>query len=102
MELFGILLSIPAAFVASVGYCLVLAKIIIRVDPLRRLMWGASVGVLCLFVLEIVLLATIGAVRSRASIGPVFYLAHLAVFFLGTPALANVLILRNPRSTFPW
>jgi hypothetical protein len=102
MELFGIILSIPVAFVASVVYCFFLAKIIIRVDLLRRFMWAASVGVLLLFAVEIVLLVTIGAVRSRASIGPGFYVAHLAVFFLGPPSLANVLILRNPRSPFRW
>ena len=102
MELFGIILSIPVAFVASVVYCFFLAKIIIRVAPLRRFMWAASVGVLLLFAVEIVLLMTISAVRSRASIGPGFYVTHLAVFFLGTPALANVLILRNPRSPFRW
>jgi hypothetical protein len=102
MELFGIILSIPVAFVASVVYCLLLAKIIIRVDPLRRLLWVVSVGVLSLFAVEILLLVTIGAIHSRESIGPVFYPAHLAVFCMGTPALANVLILRNPRSTFRW
>jgi hypothetical protein len=102
MELFGIVLSIPLAFVASVVYCLFLAKIIIRADLLRRFLWAASVGLLLLFAVEIVLLTTIGAVRSRANIGPAFYVAHLAVFFLGTPAVANVLILRNPRATFRW
>jgi hypothetical protein len=102
MELFGIILSIPVAFVASVVYCFFLAKIVIRVDLLRRFMWAASVVVLLLFAVEIGLLMTIGPRRSSDSIGPAFYVAHVAVFFLGTPALANVLILRSPRSRFRW
>jgi hypothetical protein len=100
MELFGIILAIPVAFVASVAYCYFLTKIIAPIDLLRKVMWVASAGVFFLLAVEIALLATIGTVRSRASIGPVFYLAHLAIFFLGTPSLANVIILRNPRATF--
>jgi hypothetical protein len=41
------------------------------------------------------MLATLGAVRSQAFLGPAFYVAHLSIFFFGTPALANVLLLRK-------
>ena len=102
MEIFGIALSIPAAFVASTVYSFLLSKVIIRIDPLRRLMWMASIAVLLLFVIEVALLITIGAVRSGTILGPGFYVAHVVIFFTGTPALANVLILRNPRGTFRW
>ena len=103
MELFGILLSIPVAFVASVVYCFLLATVLIRFDMLRRWMWWASLVVLIGFGVEILILATLGAVRARHIIGPVFYVAHLAVFLLGTPALANVLILRSrPARRFRW
>jgi len=102
MELFGIVLSIPAAFVVNTVYSLLLSRVITRIDPLRRFLWMASIGVLLLFVIEVALLIAIGAVRSGASLGPGFYVAHLVIFFTGPPALANVLILRNPRGTFRW
>ena len=48
------------------------------------------------FSAEVLLLATLGAVGSRTFVGPAFYVAHVVFFFLGTPALANVLLLRTP------
>ena len=105
MEVFAILLSVPAAFVASVVYCFLLAKIVVRFDTVSRWMWWASAVVLIGFAVEVLLLVTLGAVRVRTIIGPVFYLAHLLVFVLGTPALANVLILRSRpvlRSRWYW
>ena len=103
MELFGILLSIPAAFVASGVYCFLLAKIVTRFDTVSHWLCWASFAVLIAFGIEVLLLLTLGAVRARAVIGPAFYLGHLAVFVLGTPALANVLILRSrPDKHFRW
>jgi hypothetical protein len=32
-------------------------------------------------------------VGTRVVVGPVYYIAHLVIFFLGTPALLNVLVL---------
>jgi hypothetical protein len=94
MELFGIILSIPAAFVLSMIYCLVLAKVIARFD--RTALWCRNVSflVLALFGIEVVLLISLGPVRSRGILGPGFYVAHLFFFFLCTPALANLLVLR--------
>jgi hypothetical protein len=48
---------------------------------------------------EVVLLETLGAVRSRGIVGPAFYVVHLVFFFLCTPALANVLVLRPARGS---
>ena len=95
MELFGIVLSVPVAFVMSRSYCALLAKVVCRHEGLRRFLSLASLCVLGLFLLEIVLLLTLRAVRSRAMVGLCFYAAHVAFFFLGTPALANALVLRN-------
>jgi hypothetical protein len=48
-------------------------------------------------------LLTLGAVRSRAAIGPAFYPLHLALFVLAVPALANVLtIKRSGRVLGSW
>lgn len=102
MEMFGIVLSIPVAFVACLVYCLILAKVVVHIELLRRAMWAISLGVLMLFAIEVTLLVTLGAVRSRGFIGPTFYVAHLALFLLGTPALANLLVLWKPRGILRW
>jgi hypothetical protein len=93
MELFGILFSIPVAFVMSMVYCAILAHTIRQYALLRGLLYTSSLIVLFIFVCEVVLLATLGTVDSRALVGPSFYVAHLISFVLGTPALANVLLL---------
>jgi hypothetical protein len=100
--MFGILFSIPASFVASLVYCFLLAKFVVRLEPLSRLMWHVSVGVLIGFGAEILLLVTLGAVRARELLGPGFYVGHVVLFFLGAPALANILLLRRrPKRSVP-
>ena len=94
MEIFGIVLSIPVGFVACTLYCLLLVKVIARFGQLSRWLRFASHIVLALFSVEVVLLITLGAVRSRGVFGPGFYAAHICFFFLGPPALANSLVLR--------
>ena len=66
MEIFGIILSIPAAFVVSMIYCLFVAKVVTR--PERLIWWvrRASQVVLVLLVVEVIFVVLIGAVRSRA------------------------------------
>jgi hypothetical protein len=95
MEMFGILFSIPAAFVASTVWCAILVQIVNRFERLSRWLYTVSLIVLVAFLSEVVLLITLGAVQSRGIIGPVFYVVHSAIFFLGTPALANVALLHR-------
>ena len=76
-------------------YCAILARAIRRVERLSSWLYAASIVLLVGFLGEIVLLSTLGAVGSRAFVGPAFYAAHSVFFFLGTPALANVLLLRK-------
>ena len=99
MEIFGIILSVPVALIASMLYCLFLEKVVAPRTVLSRLMRRASYVLLALFCVEVVLLETIGAVRSRGMLGPGFYIAHLIFFFLCTPALANILVLQGRRTT---
>jgi hypothetical protein len=100
MELFGIALSVPVAFVASALYCLLLFKTESRSVRLSHGLRIASYFVFLLFSIEIVLLLTIGAVRSRGLLGPGFYVAHLIILFAGPPALANILVIRSKRPVF--
>jgi hypothetical protein len=95
MELFGIFLSVPVALGCSALYCLLAEKLIKKFIRLSYLLRILSVIVLGLFVIEIVLLVSLGATRSQRILGPGFYIAHLTIFFLGPPALANMLILRK-------
>jgi hypothetical protein len=100
MELFGIVLSIQIAFVASMLYRLLLDRTVLMLQGPSRWLRRGSLLILALFAAELILLATIGPVRSRGILGPGFYAAHLVLFFLGPPALANLLVLR-PRGGGP-
>ncbi len=103
MELLGIISSVPIAFTCSMLYCLLAAKVISESQRLGYVFKFASIFVLAAFVFEIVLLITLGSVRSRGLFGPAFYVTHVTLFFLGPPALANVLILRTrPQKSGQW
>ena len=95
MELFGIALSIPVALVASVLYCFFLDRVVLKFDGPRRWLLFTSYFVLAFFAAELVLLFSLGAVRSSAILGSSFYAVHSILFFLGVPSLANFLLLRQ-------
>ena len=99
MELFGIAFSIPVAFVASMLYCLLLARVVAKFERPSRWLRLFSSFVLASFAAELALLVSLGSVRSRSLLGPGFHVAHVILFFIGTPALANLLVLR-PRNGF--
>ena len=94
MELFGIVLAMPAAFVASALYSLAL-RFVLRRSPLGTVALWCSVAVLAGLVLEWVALATVGAARLQSATGGVFFPVHLVLFFLSIPALANVLVVKR-------
>src|SRR4051812_7484906 len=95
MELYGIALSVPAAFVATMLYSLFVRYVVTRSEAWTKRFRQGSIVILALLLLEIALLAAFGAVRIYGAIGGVFLWIHGVVFFLGTPALANLTILRS-------
>jgi hypothetical protein len=97
MELFGIALSVPVACVASMLYCFFLDRVVLKFEGPRRWLLFTSYFVLVCFAAELVMLLTLGAVRSGAILGRTFYDVHLTLFFLGVPSLANFLLLRQRR-----
>ena len=99
MELFGIALSLPGAFTASLGYCWLMVHWLYPQFP-GTLRWLrlCSVCVLAVLGLEVGFLLAKGPIGTRALIGPAFWFAHRLCFYLGVPALANVLVLRNRMS----
>lgn len=96
MEIFGIVLTVPAAFVVSALYSFWVRWVASRLPWLAKLALGTSILVLVALLIEWCLLGVVGAVRIREMVGPFFYTLHLAVFFLSVPALANILVLRSP------
>lgn len=99
MELFGIALSIPIALTANMLYCLLLARVMTKFGRASHWLRLGSCFVLALFASEIVLLLTLGSTRSRDLFGSSFYVAHLAIFLLAAPALANLLVLPSRRGS---
>ena len=97
MELLGIALSVPIAFITSMFYCFLLDRAVLKLGRPRRWLRFMSYFVLALFAAELVILLTVGPVRSRAILGPSFYVAHVVLFFISVPALANSLVLNQSR-----
>src|SRR2546427_9981084 len=94
MELFGIVCAVPTAFVAA-GIYAYLIRFVLRYRLVSRIALWISTAVLVGLLLEWGALVTVGAVRSRAIIGPAFYPVHLVIFFLAIPALANLLVIQK-------
>jgi hypothetical protein len=99
MEVFGIMASIPAALIATFLYRLFLIDFILSRDNIRKWFIFGSCVVLLGLLIEVILLSWLGAVRSRGLLGSGFSFAHFVIFVLGTPALANILVLRS-RAAF--
>ena len=102
MEMLGLALAIPAVLVANVGYGVLAKFVLSRLAGFRRWLVWPSYLVLVLTLIEITLVATIGAVEARTRIGPTFWFLHLLVIFLGAPSLANVLILATKPLARRW
>lgn len=95
MEIFGIILSVPAAFVASLIYSSLLSRIVGPRALWRALFQRASAVILGLLALEVVALLIFGAARCQRTSGGLFYAIHLTLFLLSVPSLAGLLTLRN-------
>src|SRR4051794_21882739 len=101
MELYGIALAVPAAIVATLLYSLFVRYVVARSELWTKLFRRGSIFVLGLLAVEIALLAAFGAVRLYGAAGRLFLWAHTLVFLLGTPALANLIILRSKGDRAP-
>jgi hypothetical protein len=83
MEMLGLALAIPAVLIANVGYGVLAKFVLSRLAGFRRWLVWPSYLVLVLTLIDITLVATIGAVEARTRIGPTFWFLHLLVIFLG-------------------
>jgi hypothetical protein len=93
MEILGLALAIPAVLVANSGYVLLVRFGLVRFRKLRPWLLWPSYLVVMLAIVDVTLVATLGAVAARTLIGPAFWGFHLVVFLFGAPSLANVLVL---------
>jgi hypothetical protein len=90
VEMFGILCSIPTAFLATALY-VVFFRRALRHPLIRKSALAASAMIFLALALEWILLVTVGIDGTCHTLGRGLYPIHLAVFLLAVPALANVL-----------
>lgn len=95
MELFGIILSIPAAFIASVIFAFIIRKITIKLQYLVLPLLWVSTFVLVIGILEFCCLLVLGTLKLSEAIGSLYYPIHTAVFFLMLPSLVTIMRLQN-------
>lgn len=100
IEIFGIILAIPAAFIASTIYAVSMRWLTSKIPWLANPVLIVSIAVLAGLAIEWCLLLVIGTMRIREIIGSAFYALHLTVFFLSIPGLANIIILRRATGGF--
>jgi hypothetical protein len=93
MDVFGLVLAIPAVVVANIVYVLVARFGLTRLSSLRPWLLWASYLVVAIAALDVIVVLTLGAVAARTLAGPAFWAFHEVVFVFGAPSLANVLIL---------
>ena len=95
MELFGIILSIPAAFIASIIYAFIIRKITIKLPLLILPLVWVSTFVLIIGFLEFCCLLVFGTLKLNETIGSLYCQIHTALFFLMLPAIATIMRLQN-------
>jgi hypothetical protein len=95
MELFGIAFFNTGAFIASAVYRILLLTAVSRWPLIRPIFKSASYVALSAICAEWIFLAQRGAAGTRVAIGSVYYTLHILIFFLGAPALMNILALSN-------
>jgi len=97
VDVIGLVLAIPAVFMANVVYVPFVRFGMTRWPSLWPAVLWTSRAVLFLVVLDAGLVVTIGAVGARTLIGPAYWVGHLLAVLAGAPALAHVLLLPPGR-----
>lgn len=95
MESLGILLSVPGAFIASVIYAAILAKVAHKLPMLIDQLRMGSYAVLLAALGEFITTSLIGPIRFREIIGSSYYPIHVLIFLLTLPAIATIMRLQN-------
>jgi hypothetical protein len=93
MELFGILIVAMLGVVASPIYCLIVEKVVRRINLLSHVLWWISSMITALFITEIFLVLIFGPVELRRFVGRWFFCIHSISFLSIAPALGALLLL---------
>lgn len=97
MDVLGLVLAVPAVFVANAMYVPFVRFGLTRWQALWPTVLWVSRAVLLLVVVDLGLVTTVGAVGARTWIGPAYWVGHLLGVLAGAPALAHVLLLPPGR-----
>ncbi len=93
MELFGLMFAFPVTLVTSVVYCYGAASLFTKLRLLQSVAFAVSLSVALCILIEIILLITLGAKPTYAHLGVGFTVVHEVSFWLGPPAIANLLLI---------
>jgi len=91
MEILGIALSVPAAFIASAVYYFIVRWVIFRWPLISTAFYWSSILVLAVLFAEFVSVVIVSPLTLDAAIGQAYYPIHIILFFLAIPSLVNVL-----------
>jgi hypothetical protein len=93
MESLAIAIGIIGGLVAAPIFCFMLVKLITPHPRLSRVAFYLSLVALGLFLAELLLVATRGALIARELVGPSFFPVHALITLGSAPALACALVL---------
>jgi hypothetical protein len=100
VELFGIALSIPASFMASIVYAFIVGKMVSIWPFLSQPLKFLSISVLFLLAIEIGGVLTLGVVGVQEVVGSAYYWIHLSLFALAVPSLVNIMRIQRTIPLF--
>jgi len=95
MELFGIAFSVPAAFVTSAVYAIVIRKLVAGKSPFDRALFWFSAVIIGVWTIEFLIVVALLASGQQNGIQHIPYSVHSVLFFLVVPALANIIQLQK-------
>jgi hypothetical protein len=102
MELFGLVFAVPVTLVASLVYTALLLALFRFLPTVGRLLAAASLIVVAAIAVEAVFLGAMGPKGSYAHLGHGFTALHFFGFFLGQPAIANLVYFYGARRNLKW
>lgn len=102
METLGIGLWILGGLVAAPLFCFALVRMIRPHRFLSRTLFILAIIGLCLFVVDLLLILILGAIRSRELVGPAFFPVHAFVTLLSAAFLASTLLLGERNLAGHW
>jgi len=101
LESLGIAMAMLGGLVAAPVFCFAVVRLVKPCPVLSIPAFWFSLALVSLFLVEILLVWTRGAIGARALVGPPFFLVHAFLTLLLAPALACVLLL-GQRSLARW